>query len=106
LLRPVPVARVESNAPAALAGAMKPRGYPAPTSGSVSVAIQGGPLKFGGWYIARLHMPDGETRCCMHRHESRAGARDCGWRLRTVAIQTGELPVERVLWVTGTREPG
>ena len=82
---------------------MKPRQYPAPTSGTVSVKVEGGPLKFGGWYVARLHMPDGATWCCTHRHESRAGARECGWRLRGVAIAGGKLPAERVDWVTGTR---
>lgn len=105
MLESVPATRVGAGAPAGMADAMKPLGYPPPTSGNVSVAIHGGALKFGGWYVARLHMPTGETRCCDHKHESRAGARECGWRLRNVALSRGELPTERVLWVTGSREP-
>lgn len=103
LLESVPATGVGTGAPADSGVAMR---YPEPVSGSVSVRIEGGPLKFGGWYVARLHMPDGETRSCLHKHESRAGARNCGWQLRTVAICRGELPAERVLWVTGTRSSG
>jgi hypothetical protein len=77
--------------------------YPPPATGAPFVVIQGGALKFGGWYVARVSLPSGDLLTCSHKHESRGGALDCGWRLRAVAIKRGELAAEPIDWTSASR---